>query len=305
MMTTISPGDVPDDIPPHEAPESGMESDRIQSLDSDGLQSMLAFAHQLADAAAQVTLRHFRQPVEVDNKLQGNDFDPVTIADKAAEEAMRELIRTQYPAHGIYGEEHGLEAGSSDLTWVLDPIDGTRAFISGLPIWGILIALYDGERPIVGIMDQPFTGERYFACGRGGVSMLRYKGTDTKLATSSCEQLSDAIMMSTAPDMFDSSETNVHQKLAGAVKLMRYGGDCYAYCLLAAGHIDLVIESGLSAYDIQALIPVIENAGGMVTDWSGETAVNGGQIVAAATPAIHHQALEVLAPAAKKSNKIL
>ena len=135
--------------------------------------------------------------------------------------------------------------------------------------------------------------------------MQRYKGADTKLTTSSCEQLSDAIMMSTAPDMFDAGETTVHQKLAGVVRRIRYGCDCYAYCLLAAGHIDLVVESGLSAYDIQALIPIIENAGGIVTDWSGETAVNGGQVVAAATPAIHRQALQVLVPAAKKSNKIL
>lgn len=305
MMTTISTDDAPDKFSSHEVPESGAESSLLRSLDSDGLQSMLVFARQLADAAAEVTLRHFRQPIEIDNKLSGNDFDPVTIADRAAEEVMRELIRARYPAHGVYGEEHGVDTGSSGLTWVLDPIDGTRAFIAGLPTWGTLIALYDGERPVVGVMDQPFTGERYFACGSEGVSMLRYKGVDTALSTSSCERLSDAIMMSTAPDLFDSDEIHVHQKLVAAVKLMRYGGDCYAYCLLAAGHIDLVVESGLSAYDIQALIPIIENAGGIVTDWTGETAVNGGQIVAAATPAVHRQALDVLALAAKKSNKIL
>lgn len=274
-------------------------------LNTSELQAYLDFAHQLAEAAATITLSHFRQPIIVDNKLSGNDFDPVTIADRAAEEVMRDLILAKYPTHGIYGEEHGEASGSDNLTWVLDPIDGTRAFISGLPTWGTLIALYDGTRPIVGVMDQPFTGERYFSCGAAGISTLRYKRIDTQLKTRQCLQLSDATLMSTGPEIFDPAEFQVQQKLVSSVKLTRYGGDCYAYCLLASGHIDLVVESGLSAYDIQALIPIVENAGGVVTDWSGEAAVHGGQVLASATSGLQHHALEILQSAAKKSDKIL
>jgi len=271
----------------------------------DELQSLLDFACELADAAAQITRHYFRQPLSVDNKLSANEFDPVTIADRAAEESMRKLITVRYPDHGIYGEEYGTQTGKSSLTWVLDPIDGTRAFISGMPTWGTLIALYDGTRPVIGIMDQPFTGERYLASVARGFSTLRYNGVDTALQTSRCEQLSAAIMMSTAPDMFDSVEFNVQQQLVSRVKLMRYGGDCYSYCLLAAGHIDLVVESDLSAYDIQALIPIVENAGGIVSDWSGGPAVNGGQIIAAASQVLHQKALDLLQSAAKKSDSIL
>jgi len=207
----------------------------------DELQSLLDFACELADAAAQITRHYFRQPLSVDNKLSANEFDPVTIADRAAEESMRKLITVRYPDHGIYGEEYGTQTGKSSLTWVLDPIDGTRAFISGMPTWGTLIALYDGTRPVIGIMDQPFTGERYLA----------------------------------------------------------------SVALLAAGHIDLVVESDLSAYDIQALIPIVENAGGIVSDWSGGPAVNGGQIIAAASQVLHQKALDLLQSAAKKSDSIL
>ncbi len=287
-------------------PNSSSDTDVPDTLpDSSELASLTEFACELADAASAIALRHFRQPINVDNKLSGNNFDPVTIADRDAEAVMRELIHAKHPTHGIYGEEHGAEPGSCNLTWVLDPIDGTRAFISGLPTWGILIALYNGTKPIVGVMDQPFTGERYFACGNNSASVLRHKGVDTPISTSQCDQLSNAIMMSTALDMFSSAELAVQQELVQLVKMMRYGGDCYSYCLLASGHIDLVVESDLSTYDIQALIPIVENAGGVISDWSGETAVYGGQVVAAATPELHRQAIEVLVSAAKKSDKIL
>lgn len=267
--------------------------------------SLLQFACKLADAASRITLQHFRQSLNVDNKLSGNNFDPVTIADRAAEAAMRDLILLHYPTHGIYGEEYGAKSGTSNFTWVLDPIDGTRAFISGLPTWGTLIALFDGNRPVVGVMDQPFTGERYFADDLNGKSVLRHLSTDTSLRCSNCSQLAKAIMMSTAPDMFDQHEFAAQQKLASSVRLMRYGGDCYSYCLLAAGHVDLVVESNLSLYDIQALIPIVEHAGGVVTDWHGESANNGGQVVAAANVSLHRQALDVLQSAAKKSVRIL
>lgn len=269
------------------------------------LRTLCEFACELADAASVVTQRYFRQQLDVDNKLSGSDFDPVTIADRAAEDAIRNLISKRYPTHGIYGEEHGTVTGTSNLTWVLDPIDGTRAFISGLPTWGTLIALYDGSRVVVGVMDQPFTGERYVAFGSKGNSVLHHRGTEVSLQSSQCQQLTDAIMMSTAPEMFSASEYTVQQQLAKSVRLMRYGGDCYSYCLLAAGHVDLVVESALTPYDIQALIPIVENSGGVVTDWTGGSAVNGGQIVAAATVELHAEALKRLQPAAKKSVKIL
>ncbi len=267
------------------------------------LQALVQFACSLADVAGETILPHFRQPLLIDNKLEDGSFDPVTIADRNAELKMRAAIQAQYPSHGIIGEEFGESKGDSGLIWVLDPIDGTRAFISGLPVWGVLIALFDGTYPILGIMDQPFTQERFIGVGKRSVSI--HRGVETVLQTRGCENLSSAIMMSTAPDMFDKSEFAVQQLLANQVKLLRYGADCYGYSMLASGHIDLVVEAGLSAYDIQALIPIVENAGGVVTDWLGGTAVNGGQVVAAATPELHVQALSILAPAARKSASIL
>lgn len=261
------------------------------------------FACSLADMAAEITLAYFRQPLGIENKLSDGDFDPVTVADREAESVMLAAIKQHYPTHGIYGEEHGAQDGSSHLTWVLDPIDGTRAFISGLPVWGTLIALFDGSEPLLGVMDQPFTRERFVS----GINCTYYRhnGVETQLSTSDCCHLADAIMMSTAPDMFDPGEFTVQQTLAKQVKLMRYGGDCYAYSMLAAGHIDLVVEADLSPYDIQALIPIVKNAGGVITDWRGDTASNGGQVIAAANAALHAVALSVLQPAARKSETIL
>ncbi len=267
------------------------------------LKSLVQFACSLADVAGETILPYFRRSIVIDNKLDNGDFDPVTVADRNAESAMRELIERHYPLHGIFGEEFGQTKSQCGLTWVLDPIDGTRAFISGLPVWGVLIALFDGAQPIIGIMDQPFTGERFIASGSKSVSV--HRGVESVLKTRQCENLAAATMMSTAPDMFTESEFVVQQQLGKQVNLLRYGGDCYAYSMLASGHIDLVVESDLSAYDIQALIPIVQNAGGVVTDWLGGSAVNGGQVLAAATPALHAQALSVLRGAAKKSDTIL
>lgn len=274
-------------------------------LSDQQLQSFVDFACDLADAAAAITLTRFRQSLAVENKLVDTGFDPVTAADRAAEKAMRELITERYPSHGILGEEYGHSSEGNRLTWVLDPIDGTRAFISGLPTWGTLIALYDGVKPVLGVMDQPFTAERYLATAGSDKTTCVHRGKESQLSTRHCHQLSVATMMSTAPDMFDAVEFEVQQKLAGEVRLMRYGGDCYAYCMLAGGHVDLVVEAGLSTYDIQALIPIVENAGGVVTDWQGGSAVNGGQVLASATQELHQQALARLQPAAKKSASIL
>ena len=255
------------------------------------------FAGDLAQLAAGVILPYFRVPLLVEDKPGQLQFDPVTIADKAAESAMRDLIQKYYPAHGILGEEHGHQAGEQSLTWVLDPIDGTRAFITGLPLWGTLIALFDGVNPVIGVMDQPVMQERYI--GNKFTSVCLQHGVESTLATRQCRTLADAIMMSTSPDMFTGNdEQQVYKELAAKIRMSRFGGDCYAYCMLARGFVDLVVEADLQPYDIQALIPIVQGAGGVVTNWSGESAAAGGQVIAAGTPELHRQALEILQAAA-------
>lgn len=261
------------------------------------LEEFAAFGQTLADAARQVTLPHFRQNVAVDNKAGGNDFDPVTKADKGAETEIRRLIKQTYPDHGILGEEHGFENGSSQYTWVLDPIDGTRAFISGIPLWGTLIALNDGIEPVVGIMDQPYIGERFV--GFDGRSFLFRGSEQLSLRSRACNQLEDAIFSTTTPELFASAEEKEgFDRLFQKARLTRYGCDCYAYSLIAAGSIDLVVEVGLQPYDIQALIPIVAGAGGIVTDWQGGPANQGGAVIAAATPALHEEVLALLSPLA-------
>lgn len=267
------------------------------ALNQSELQLLTDFACELADHAGSEILPHFRVPVVIENKGLNRQFDPVTIADKAAETVMRRLIKERYPQHGILGEEHGYEAGDVNLTWVLDPIDGTRAFITGLPLWGILIALFDGRQAVLGVMDQPFMQERYI--GNGVKSVCEQRGVQTVLQTRQVQNLADAIMMTTSPDMFiTEAEQLAYKSLMGQLRMSRFGGDCYAYCMLAGGFVDLVVEADLQPYDIQALIPIIEGAGGVITNWRGEPAIAGGQVIAAGTAELHRQALEVLASAA-------
>ena len=253
---------------------------------------LLSFAHQLADAASRVSLPLFRNLPLVENK-NARGFDPVTEADRNAEAAIRGLIETHYPAHGILGEEFGTKQGK-DWQWVLDPIDGTRAFISGMPTWGTLIGLNNGKTVPLGIMDQPFTGERYFATVGDG-AFLRHDGQDTKIICRACEGLDTAILATTTPQLFvGTDEEAVWHKLSAAVQLTRYGGDCYNYALLASGHIDLVVEQVLQPYDIQALIPIVEEAGGIITDWQGGNIMQGGQVIAAGDKGVHRAALDIL-----------
>jgi myo-inositol-1(or 4)-monophosphatase len=260
------------------------------------INELTEFANGLADAAAKVTLPHFRSGLAVDNKRGEFKFDPVTAADRDAEAAIRALITGTYPAHGILGEEHGRVTGSSDTYWVIDPIDGTRSFISGVPLWGTLIALNDGTKPVIGMMDQPYIGERFI--GRPGGSELVTRFGRTTLQTSRCKTLDDAILGNTDPAMFRiDKEREAFREISARIKLRRFGGDCYFYALLAAGTIDLVIESSLQPYDIQAMMPIIENAGGVVTSWTGADPQMGGNVVAAATPELHAAALEILAKA--------
>lgn len=254
------------------------------------------FIHQLCDAASVETLKLFRQPMDVVNKdaaIEGlTSFDPVTLADKAAEKVIRALISAKFPDHGILGEEYGAENPDAEFCWVIDPIDGTRSYISGLPLWGTLIGLYQNGKPIAGVMHQPFIGERYLSVGEQ--SWLIHNDKRQQIKTSSISAMGDAIMLTTSPKLFEGAELASYERVEAACKLARYGTDCYAYAMVASGQAELVIESKLFVYDIAALIPVIENAGGMVTDWQGGSAAQGGQILACANAQIHQQALALL-----------
>lgn len=249
-------------------------------------------AHIMADAARAAILPHFRRSdLDAENKLVSG-FDPVTIADRAAEQAMRAVLAEHRPDDGILGEEFGETPGTSGRQWVLDPIDGTRGFISGTPTWGVLIALSDASGPFLGIIDQPYIGER-FVGGQGHATVTGPLGQNA-LATKTTQTLDQAILFTTFPEVGTPTERAAFAAVAQHVKLVRYGADCYAYALLAAGQIDLVIESGLNAYDIQAPIAVIQAAGGIVTDWQGGAAHMGGRALAAANPTLHALALETL-----------
>lgn len=259
---------------------------------------LLATAEALADAARAAVLPYFRHPeLATDNKAGGGGFDPVTAADHAAETAMRAVLASRRPDDAILGEEQGASPGGSGLTWVLDPIDGTRAFLSGTPTWGVLIAVADAGGPRLGIIDQPWTGERFV--GGLGEARLDSPHGARPLATRPARPLGQAILFTTFPEIGTPAERAAFGRVADRVRLTRYGLDCYAYALVAAGQIDLVIEAGLHPYDVAAPIAVIEAAGGIVTDWQGrpahDTAASGGRILAAANRAIHAEALALLA----------
>ncbi|CUX81635.1 MAG: histidinol-phosphatase HisN [Roseibaca calidilacus] len=262
---------------------------RRADLTDKDITSLIALCNRLADVAGTEALRYFRtRDLTADNKL-ADGFDPVTQADRAAEAAMRKILDAERPADAVLGEEHGARPGTSGLKWVLDPIDGTRAYISGTATWGVLIALCDAEGPFLGVIDQPYTGER-FVGGLGQAHLSGPRGT-APLQTRATHELSAAILFSTFPEIGTEAERAAFQAVSAACKLTRYGMDCYAYGLLAAGHIDLVIEAGLNSYDICAPIAVIEAAGGIVTDWQGGPAHAGGQVLAAANADLHAAAL--------------
>lgn len=257
-------------------------------MDSQSVQEFQDFLQDLAAIAAQVVLPSFRQALPVSDK-GGLHFDPVTDADRGAERAIRAAILERYPDHGILGEEYGEQRGSSAYRWVIDPIDGTRAFISGVPTWGTLIALCKDDVPVLGIMSQPFVGEMFMG-GPGAAWHLR-NGVRTRLQARRGVGLDQASVFATTPEMFSPVEFAAFQRVSRAVRLTRFGIDCYAYCLLAAGHIDLVVEAGLGIYDIAPLIPLVEAAGGIVTDWTGAPVRGGGRVIAAASPELHAAAL--------------
>lgn len=255
------------------------------------LSRFIAFADTLADAARAAILPYFRAPHACEDK-GGGRFDPVTDADKAAERAMRALIEREFPDHGIYGEEYGESQGASGYQWVLDPIDGTRAFIAGLPTWGVLIGLTFEGKPIVGVMDQPYIGERFRGWNDG--ANVTAKGETKALKTRACASFSDAILATTDPYLFHGAEADAFARARGQAKLTRYGYDCYAYSMVAAGHIDCVIESGLKPFDIAALIPIVTGAGGGVCAWDGGDASQGGRVLAYGDVKVRDAALALL-----------
>ena len=263
--------------------------------------ALIDFTHTLADVSAAAIRPHFRSRLKVENKAARGartaeaTFDPVTAADRAAERVMRDAIARHYPEHGIEGEEFAAHAGSGAYRWVLDPIDGTRAFVSGFPVWGTLIGLLHGSAPVLGMMNQPFTGERVWS--NGVKSYWRQPdGKVRPLSTRRCARLAEATLTATHPDLFaPGKDAQAFARVRGRALTTRFGGDCYAYCLLAAGFIDIVVEAGLKTFDIVALIPIIEAAGGVVTSWDGGPPTGGGRIVAAGDPRLHAEALKLLA----------
>ena len=256
-----------------------------------------AFVERLADVAAGTILPFFRTALHAEDKNAGGMFDPVTEADRAAEAAMRHLIQATFPDHGIIGEEFGEIQSEAEYVWVLDPIDGTKSFIAGLPVWGSLIGLLHKGRPVYGMMVQPFTLERFTGDGRSAVWRgpgCDHQMTERKLATRRCEGLARATLMTTSPLLYSASKLEGFRRVEARVRLSRYGGDCYAFAMLAAGHVDCVIESNVKTYDIAPLVPIIEGAGGIVTCWDGGNPAKGGDVAASCDARIHDEVLNLL-----------
>jgi inositol-phosphate phosphatase/L-galactose 1-phosphate phosphatase/histidinol-phosphatase len=253
------------------------------------LAPFIALAADLADAAGKAIRPHFRQPLAIDDKP---DRSPVTVADREAEAAMRRLIAARFPDHGIIGEEFGREREDAEFVWVLDPIDGTKSFISGVPLFGTLVALARRGHPIIGIIDQPISRERWI--GASGRPTLF---TGAPIRCRPCPSLAAATLFATTPDMFAGADSTPFGRVAEAVKLVRFGADCYAYGLVALGFVDLVIEAGLKAYDFSAMLPVIEGAGGVASDWHGAdlTVASDGRVIVAGDRRAHEAALALLA----------
>jgi len=250
-----------------------------------------SFVDELATASGETILPFFRTALVVENKKPGG-FDPVTAADRAAEDAMRALIRRNFPEHGILGEEYAGERTDAEYVWVLDPIDGTKSFISGMPAWGTLIGLARFGEPVFGMMHQPFTRERF--SGDGGAARYRGPLGDRAMRVRECASLSDAVLFTASPLLMKPADRKTFAGVEEKVKLSRYGGDCYSYCMLAAGLIDLIIETELKPHDVVALIPIITGAGGIVTTWENGPAQGGGHLVVAGDKRVHAAALELL-----------
>lgn len=251
---------------------------------------LIVLGEKLADAAGDATMRYFRQPLGIVDKA---DESPVTEADRLAESAMRAIIADAVPDHGVIGEEYGQDRQSAEFVWVLDPIDGTKAFISGVPVFGNLIALLHHGRPILGVINQPMTGERWIGAAGRPTTL-----NGVPVSSAARGGLGDVVLWSTSPEMFDGDpgDKAAHERLRDQVKFVHYGGECYQYAMLASGHVDLVLEADLQSYDFCALVPVIEGAGGVISDWRGEPLGldSDGRVLASASRELHEAALAVL-----------
>ncbi len=255
-----------------------------------------AFVNELASVSGETILPFFRTALSIADKGGRGKFDPVTAADHAAETVMRSLIHRTFPEHGIIGEEYGIERAQAEYIWVLDPIDGTKSFISGMPAWGTLIALLRWGEPVFGMMNQPFIRERF--SGDGAHAQYRGPAGERTLRIRACADLSEAVLFTTSPLLMSTTDRSKFSRVEEKARLSRYGGDCYAYCMLAAGHIDLVIETELKPHDVLPLMPVIAGAGGVITTWEGSPPHSGGRIVAAGDKRVHAAALALLAESA-------
>lgn len=265
----------------------------MDQLGIEEISDLLKVTHHLADLSGKEILPYFRTIISVDNKEGKGLFDPVTKADRDAESMIRAFLNIHHKEESVYGEEFGFDQKPSDLCWIIDPIDGTRAFMLGSPLWGTLIGVNFKDAPLIGLMNQPFTKERFWASPEGAFG--RWQDKERRLRVRTCNDLSDAVITTTCPDHFATKEDlERFDRLRHHCKMTRFGGDCYNYCLLAMGQIDLIAETGLAPFDIAPLIPIVSQAGGVITDWSGGPAHKGGRVIAAGDPAIHEAALRIL-----------
>ncbi|HEY0267054.1 MAG TPA: histidinol-phosphatase [Rhizomicrobium sp.] len=254
---------------------------------------LIAFANRLADASGAVIRPFFRQRIEVAHKPGVHAFDPVTEADKGAERAIRAIIARDRPGDAILGEEYGETPGASGWRWVLDPVDGTRSFITGRHEWGSLIALEKDQAPVLGILDQPVLGERFI--GVNGRSVLVEGGRRTPLHVRACADIKDAILCATDPSAYMSAEQQAaFARVKAEARMTRYHGDCYLFALLAMGFVDIIVEAGFKRWDAAALIPLVEGAGGIMTAWDGGDCRDGKTILACGDKRIHETAIKLL-----------
>ena len=260
-------------------------------MKSEELRELTSFALQLADAASKEILPHFRAHAPVDVKA-AETWDPVTEGDRAGERALRQLIEKHYPAHGIIGEEYGTKAGTSGFNWILDPVDGTRSFVIGLPSWATLIALYFEDKPLLGVMCQPFVGDTFYGNSEG--AWLNHRGDVKPIRVAAHRTLSQSMGGTTSPHLYKDANARSFEQLRGAMTSVRYGLDSYSFCLMAAGHLDIAMDPALQIYDIAALIPIMQGAGGVVSSWSGNDPSKGGNVIAASSQALLDEALRVM-----------
>lgn len=260
---------------------------------TDRLTEFIAFAHQLADAARPLAMQYFRQPLEVQIK---SDLSPVTLADQAIERHLRELIEQHHPEHGLFGEEQGALGVDREWVWVLDPIDGTKSFISGMPLFGTLIALLHWGRPILGVVDHPALSERWVGVQGFGAHGATHQGQPCH--TRQTARLSDAIVMTTSPDAYSAQDWQRFDRISRQARLRRFGGDCYQYALLASGHIDVVMGSRLEPYDFMPMVALVESAGGCISTWSGHALTlshRNERVLVSANATLHQEVLNLLA----------